>query len=182
MENEEIIKSTRNWLEKFVIELNICPFAKRELIKNRIRITISAARNEEQLLSSIQQELEFLLENKSTETTLLIHAQVLKEFIKYNEFLEIVDDLIVNMNLEGVFQIASFHPDYQFSGTIPGDAENYTNRSPYPMLHILREDSVEKAIANFPNVESIPLKNIALMNTLGNEKLESLMRACLVES
>ncbi|MGH1537766.1 MAG: DUF1415 domain-containing protein [Gammaproteobacteria bacterium] len=181
MENENIIKSTRNWLEQFVVDLNICPFAKRVLTKNKIRFSISVANTEEQLLLELKNELEYLEKNVTAETTLLIHARVLQDFFEYNEFLEIADELLIEMNLEGVFQIASFHPDYQFAGTNPKDAENYTNRSPYPMLHILREDSLEQAIANYPDVEQIPIKNIAVMNALGKDKIESLMRTCLIE-
>jgi hypothetical protein len=110
---------------------------------------------------------------------LLIHANVLRDFHDYNQFLGYADSLLVEMELEGIYQIASFHPDYQFDGTMPDDAENYTNRSPYPMLHLIREASLERVIADYPEVDQIPTRNIALMNELGPDKLQALLRSCL---
>ena len=167
MGSERVIDSVRKWVESFVVEFNLCPFVKRELVNNRIRFAVTEAATEEQLLIALQTELELLNNDESIETTLLIHPHVLQNFYYYNEFLSVADSLLVEMNLEGVYQIASFHPDYQFGGTDPDDVENYTNRSPYPMLHLLREDSLEKAIANYPDVDQIPTRNIELMNRLG---------------
>lgn len=179
MKDDRIIESVQRWVESFVVDMNLCPYAKRELIKNRVRFTLTAAETEEELLIALQAELELLHRDPAIETTLLIHAKVLQEFDDYNQFLNHADKLLLQMEFEGVYQIASFHPHYQFGGTDPDDAENYTNRSPYPMLHIIREDSIARAIADSPNAEQIPLRNIELMNRLGQDKLQALMQACI---
>ncbi len=171
---DETIAAVRNWLESVVIELNLCPFAKRELINDRVRFVETDATSQVQLLQALETEFEHLVANASTETTLLIHPNVLADFADYNEFLELADGLLVQMEFDGVFQIASFHPDYQFAETHPDDAENYTNRSPYPILHILREESLSRAIENTADIDQIPLRNIQKMNELGAEKLKLL--------
>ncbi len=178
MLEKEVVVSVRHWLESMVINMNLCPFAKRELSQNRVRFTVTEATTEEDLLVSLQAELELLEGEPLIETTLLIHPQVLQDFYDYNQFLNFVDSLLVELKLEGIYQIASFHPHYRFGGTGEDDAENYTNRSPYPLLHILREDSLERAIAETANVEQIPARNIALMNSIGTDKLAELMQAC----
>ncbi|MBT8125145.1 MAG: DUF1415 domain-containing protein [Gammaproteobacteria bacterium] len=176
MEYDKIIQSTQQWVESFVVELNLCPFAKRELINNRVRFSVTEAITEEHLLETLQIELELLNNNTLIETTLLIHPRVLQDFYDYNQFLNFADNLLLEMELVGVYQIASFHPDYQFSDTNPEDVENYTNRSPFPMLHILREESLEKAIDNYPDVDQIPSRNIELINSLGADKLERIYK------
>lgn len=168
--------AVRHWLESVVIELNLCPFAKRELINERVRFANSDARTEVQLLQALEAELEHLAHTPAVETTLLIHRHVLADFDDYNQFLGLADGLLAQMELVGVFQIASFHPDYQFDGTQADDAENYTNRSPYPLLHILRENSLARAIENTSDVDQIPQRNIQKMNELGTEKLKDLFR------
>jgi hypothetical protein len=132
-------------------------------------------------LMALQAELELLNTDPSVETTLLIHPGVLQDFYDYNRFLGYADSLLVEMGLEGIYQIASFHPDYQFDGTKPDDAENYTNRSPHPMLHLIREASLERVIADY-QVDQIPVRNIAIMNGLGQDKLRALLRSCLNDS
>jgi len=161
-----------------VIGLGLCPFAKRELVKDRIRFVVTPAATEDQLLLALQDELQLLQSDASTETTLLIHPHVLQGFSDYNQFLNAADNLLVGMKLEGVFQIASFHPDYQFAGTAPDDAGNYTNRSPYPLLHLLREESIERVLANTLDAAQIPVQNIALMNSMGRDELQRLLLAC----
>ncbi len=173
-----VIGAVRRWVESVVIDLNLCPFAQQEFVSDRVRFIDTDAIDEEQLLVALEAELELLGNDSSIETTLLIHPGMLQDFFDYNEFLILADGLLQQMNLEGVYQIASFHPDYQFGGTAPGDAENYTNRSPYPMLHILREESLERAIADFPDIDSVPVRNIALMNELGIDRLDVLLRSC----
>jgi len=150
LEYEEVIGPVRRWVESLVVGLNLCPFAKREWVKNRVRCSVTEATTEEELLVDLQAELELLNRDDAVETTLLIHPRVLKEFYDYNQFLDYADSLLVQMRLNGVYQIASFHPDYQFGGTEPDDVENYTNRSPYPLLHLIREESLERAISNYP--------------------------------
>lgn len=178
MENEKIINPVRHWVETLVVGLNLCPFAKRELVKNRVRFSVTDAVTEEQLLEALQAELELLDHDEAIETTLLIHPDVLQDFYDYNQFLDRADSLLEQMGLVGIYQIASFHPDYRFGGTAPDDVENYTNRSPYPMLHLLREESLEQAIANYPDPEQIPERNIALLRSLGHDRMQVLLQAC----
>jgi hypothetical protein len=178
LENEEIIRPVRHWVESLVVGLNLCPFAKRELVKNRVRFSVTAAVTEEQLLLDLQAELELLNSDETVETTLLIHPKALQDFYDYNQFLSYADSLLAQMGLNGVYQIASFHPHYQFGGTEPDDVENYTNRSPYPMLHLIREESLERGIANYPDSDHIPERNIELLNSLGRDKMQALLQAC----
>ena len=178
----EIVEATRRWVEQVVVAFNLCPFAKRELMKERVRFVVSKATDEATLLDELAHELALLNVDQAVETTLLIHPQVLQDFYQYNDFLEAADELLVDMDLEGVYQVASFHPDYQFGGTELNDVENYTNRSPYPMLHLLREDSLSQAIDNYPEVDLIPERNIECMNEQGLEKMQSLLAACLKEA
>jgi len=175
--NEDIVRSVRMWVNTFVVEMNLCPFAKYEMLNNRVRFATTSAITEEQLLMTLQEELELLNGDPSVETTLLIHAHVLQNFGDYNQFLSYADKLLSEMGLEGIYQIASFHPDYQFGGTNPDDAENYTNRSPYPILHLIREASLERAIEEYPNVDQVPIRNVALMDSLGQTKLQSLFES-----
>ena len=178
LNNNEVIAPVQKWVASLVVGLNLCPFAKRELVNDRVRFTVTGATTEEQLLTALQAELELLGNDESIETTLLIHPEMLRDFYDYNQFLNFVDELLVQMELEGVIQVASFHPDYQFGGTEPDDAENYTNRSPYPLLHLLRESSIERAATEHPDVSQIPVRNIELMNETGKDKLQALIEAC----
>lgn len=163
------IKETQDWLLKAVIGLNLCPFAKSVHIKEQIRYVVSEARSIESLLEELAKELEHLAEvspNK-TDTTLLIHPYVLEDFLAYNDFLELADSLLEDMELDGELQIASFHPDYQFADTEFDDITNFTNRSPYPTLHLIREESIDKAVEAFPEAEAIYETNMATMKKLG---------------
>lgn len=171
MKHDTVLAATRRWVSEVVIGLNLCPFARRELVNERIRFVVTEAITEEALLIALQKELVHLNQHPEVETTLLVHPGVLGDFMEYNDFLAAADGLIEHLELEGVYQLASFHPDYQFGGTGPNDAENYTNRSPYPMLHLLREESLEQAIAGYPGTELIPEQNIELMNRLGAEHM-----------
>ena len=179
MNHEKVVAAVRQWVDTLVVGMNLCPFAKRELVKDRVRFISTEVTTEEALLVLLQAELELLNSDPSIETTLLIHPEVLQDFYDFNDFLYFTDRLLVEMDLEGIYQIANFHPNYQFGGTEPEDAENYTNRSPYPVLHLIREESLEKAIANHPDVDAIPDRNIALMNELGKDKLQALFQSFL---
>ncbi|MCP4486660.1 MAG: DUF1415 domain-containing protein [Gammaproteobacteria bacterium] len=179
MHDEKMVQPVRQWVEALIVGMNLCPFAKREMVNNRVRFATTTSTTKEQLLIALQAELNLLNTDSSVETTLLIHSGVLQDFYDYNQFLNYADSLLVEMGLEGIYQIASFHPDYQFDGTNPDDVENYTNRSPYPMLHLIREASLERVIANYPEVDQIPGRNIALMNDLGQDKLQTLLKSCL---
>lgn len=179
---EKVVEVTKGWVNDFVVGMNLCPFAKRELEANSVRFFVSKAETEEQLLVDLQAELDLLVADESVETTLLIHPAVLQSFYDYNQFLDYADSLLVKLELEGVIQIASFHPDYQFADTGPDDVENYTNRSPYPMLHLIREESLERAVAHYPDPEQIPERNIVMMKQLGREKVQRLFQQCLSPS
>jgi len=174
----QIVNATRKWVEDVVVGYNLCPFAKRELVRDRVRFVVSSAETEDELVQAVHEELQRLNDEPEIETTLLVHPQVLQDFSAYNEFLDVTDGLLAYLELEGVFQIASFHPDYQFADTDPDAAENYTNRSPYPMLHLLREASLERAIESYPDVEGIPQRNIELMDELGVEKMKAILDSC----
>lgn len=166
-----ITQKTQNWLEKAVIGLNLCPFAKAVHIKNQIRYVVTFAKKEEELIEVLIRELQYLAQASpdKVDTTLIIHPEIFNQFLDYNEFLAVADGAIESLNLDGVIQIASFHPQYQFAGTEPEDITNYTNRSPYPMLHLLRESSLSKVLETFPNPESIPEKNMETLKDLGLE-------------
>ena len=179
MHTQNIIQPTRRWLETLVVGMDLCPFAAAELVDERVRFAVTWVDSEERLLAALQAELERLDEDASVETTLLIHPGVLGEFGEYNQFLNRADNLLESNGWVGCYQVASFHPDYRFAGTAPDAAQNYTNRSPYPMLHLLREASVERAIAGYGDTARIPARNIALLEDLGRERMESLLQGCI---
>jgi hypothetical protein len=163
------ITATRYWLEQAVIGLNLCPFAKAVHVKEQIRWVESQARDAQGLLEDFVDELQFLAaaDPETVETTLLIHPHALNDFLDYNDFLDVADATIEELGLDGVLQVASFHPDYQFEGTAPDDVDNLTNRSPHPMLHLLREDSIARAVAAFPDTATIYERNIETLRRLG---------------
>ncbi|MDP5069561.1 MAG: DUF1415 domain-containing protein [Congregibacter sp.] len=173
--------ASRLWIDSVVVQFNLCPFAKRELDKGSVAFTRSDAKDEEQLLSSLEHELQRLEQHPEIETAFIVHPQVLDDFYDFNDFLGRCDARLLQMQLRGIYQIASFHPQYQFAGTHPDAAENYSNRSPYPMLHLLREASVERAVAGHPDIDSVPTKNIDTLNRLGNEALRVLWQRCFDE-
>ena len=174
--SDAVIAATQRWLERAVIGLNLCPFAKAVQVKNQVRYVVSQATTQEELLSDFLNELEFLAETPSEkiDTTLLIHPGVLTDFLDYNDFLDVVDEALEDMDLEGELQVAGFHPQYQFADTQPEDIENFTNRSPYPMLHLLRESSVAMAVSAFPEAEKIFDKNIETLRKLGHQGWDAL--------
>ena len=170
-EEHPVIVRTREWVEKAVIGLNFCPFAKPVQVHKRIRFCVSNATTEDDLVGDLSAELQVLkdADPRHTETTLLIHPDVLNDFADYNAFLDLADATVEAMGLEGEIQVASFHPHYQFAGTTPDDISNFSNRSPYPTLHLLRESSVEEALAAFPGAETIYERNIETLKKLGAE-------------
>lgn len=163
------IADTTRWLERAVIGLNLCPFAKAVQVKNQVRMVVSDAPHIDALCEDLLDELQLLAhaDPLEIETTLLIHPHVLGDFLDYNDFLEIADRAVVELKLGGQLQVASFHPHYQFADTATDDITNYTNRSPYPLLHLIREDSIDRAVAAFPDASTIFEKNIRTMNRLG---------------
>ena len=178
MTNSQTIASARRWVETVVVGLQLCPFANRALEDGQVRFAVTDAENEAELLVALRSELKLLTRDAAVETTLLIHPQTLLDFYDFNDFLQIADDLLTDLALQGIVQIASFHPDYQFGGTAPDDVQNYTNRSPNPMLHLIREDSLARAIAAYPDVAHIPERNVALMQSMGSRKVRALLAKC----
>ena len=175
--NDTVIAVTRAWLEQVVIGLNLCPFAKAVHVKNQVRFVVSGAQNTDMLLEDLERELNFLAhaDPAQIDTTLLIHPDVLTNFLAYNDFLDICDSVVEELELDGILQVASFHPQYQFADTEMDDVTNFTNRSPYPTLHLLREDSVTRAVETFPDADSIYENNITTMRRLGRDHIEKLM-------
>ena len=175
---DDPIAATQRWLQRAVIGLNLCPFAKSVHVKDQVRYVLSSATTTEALLEELASELLWLNDTDPAlvDTTLLIHPQVLIDFLDYNDFLEQADAALDALGLEGELQVASFHPDYRFAGTRPDDVENCTNRSPYPMLHLLREASVERAVEAFPDPDAIVERNIATLEKLGFEGYERLLK------
>jgi len=165
------IAETRTWLEQIVIGLNLCPFAKAVYVKDQVRFVLSDATTVEALVEELAEELVLLRDTpaEQIDTTLIVHPDVLTDFLDYNDFLDNADAAIEALDLQGILQVASFHPQYQFEGVAPDDVSNYTNRAPYPTLHLLREDSVERAVAAFPDPDVIVQRNIETLDTLGIE-------------
>ncbi|HZW25230.1 MAG TPA: DUF1415 domain-containing protein [Gallionella sp.] len=167
----EVIAATQLWLEKAVIGLNLCPFAKAVHVKKQIRYVVSAATTADALLEELMAELRKLQDTSPEEidTTLLIHPHVLTDFLDFNDFLDTVDIAVAEPEFGDEFQVASLHPQYQFAGTAVDDIENYSNRSPYPTLHLLREESVDRAVDAFPDADRIPDTNVETLKQLGHE-------------
>ena len=173
---DTVSEHTKQWLEKAVIGLNLCPFAKAPHVKNLVRIVVSEARHLDGFLEDLDRELQLLGKTPALEleTTLLVHPTLFPDFETFNQMLEIADDAVVENELEGIVQIAPFHPDFQFEDTEADDISNYTNRSPYPTLHLIREDSITKAAEAFPDASAIFDRNIALLEKMGHEGWDKL--------
>ena len=166
---QTVIDDTRVWLERAVIGLNLCPFAKSVHVKGQVHYAVSRAQNADEFLKDLVVELKALLASdpSARDTTLLIAPDCLADFLDFNDFLAEADQALVDLELDGVLQIANLHPDYQFAGTRPDDITNFTNRSPYPTLHLLREDSIDRAVDAFPDAESIFERNMETMERIG---------------
>lgn len=177
----EVITRTRRWLEQAVIGLNLCPFAKAVHAKGRIRWVVSAATRAQDLRAELADELRRLADApiEVVETTLLIHPRVLHDFLDYNNFLDEADAEIADAGLEGVIQVASFHPDYVFAGAAADEVGNATNRSPWPLLHLLREESIDRAVAAYPDPDAIVERNLDTLQQLGREGWRALARGWL---
>ncbi|WP_417034146.1 DUF1415 domain-containing protein [Comamonas kerstersii] len=164
-----VIADTVRWLEKAVIGLNLCPFAKSVHVKGQIHYVVSQATDAEGVVMDLHRELEALAEisPEKRDTTLLILPQALQDFLDFNDFLEIADAMVEELDLGGILQVASFHPLFQFEGTDVDDVTNCTNRAPYPTLHLLREDSIDKAVEAFPEAEMIYERNMKVLEDMG---------------
>ncbi len=170
MTDDDVLSATRLWIEKAVIGLNLCPFARSVYVKNQVRIVVSRARHLDAFLDDLDRELDLLAGTPAEEidTTLLVHPSLFPDFEVFNDFLNVVDGVVAEHGLEGVIQVAPFHPLFQFEGTEPGDVTNCTNRSPFPTLHLLREDSVERAVATEGgDADAIVERNLRTLRDLG---------------
>ena len=176
MTDEEVLAKTRHWLEAAVIGLNLCPFAKAVYVKNQVRIVVSKARHADDLLEELDRELDLVVCSPAADidTTLLIHATLFEDFLDFNDFLEVAEGVVDEHGLEGVIQLASFHPQFQFEGTEADDISNYTNRAPFAILHLLREESVARAVEAFPQADTIFEANIVVLEKLGHAGWKSL--------
>jgi uncharacterized protein len=176
-----VIAQTRAWVRHAVVGLNLCPFAKAPLAKDQIRFVVSAARDTHALLETLCAQMHDLAQADPAlvETTLVIHPNVLGDFTEFNDFLDTADAALRELGYAGVLQVASFHPHYQFAGTAPDDLGNATNRSPYPTLHLLREASIDRAVAAFPQADAIFEANIRTLRSLGPQGWASMQAQCL---
>ncbi len=176
--DEDIASLTRHWVEHAVIGLNLCPFANSVFRRNQIEYRVSHAREPEALLQDLSSALQSMIETPAdtVDTLLLIHPWALTDFLDFNDFVSVAEEWLDQAGLSGVLQIASFHPDYQFAGVAADDVTNATNRSPFPMLHLLREDSLDRAIASVPDTDEIVERNLALMRKLGESGLKDLQQ------
>jgi hypothetical protein len=179
-ETHTAVAETLAWLDRAVIGLNLCPFARAVRAKSQIRCVLSETRDPEALLDVLCDEVRLLLATDvaQCETTLLVHPQVLTDFTDYNDFLDVAEAALESMGCEGVLQLASFHPDYQFADTDVDDVTNATNRSPYPTLHLLREASIDRAVAAFPDAAEIYEVNLRTMESLGAAGWQTLREQC----
>lgn len=175
---DDPIAATRRWLQRAVIGLNLCPFAKAVVNKDQVRYVLSEASSADALLEELADELNWLNDTDPAvvDTTVLIHPRVLTDYDDYNDFLDQADAAIDALGLEGEIQVASFHPDYRFAGSDPDDPGNCTNRSPYPMLHLLREASVARAVDAFPDPDAIVQRNLDTLDALGIEGYRKLLQ------
>jgi len=176
MPETSIIATTQNWLNQFIIRYQICPFAKPAYEQQRIRYQVMTEQNVENLLMAVIDECHYLDQHADTETTLLIFANACADFNDYLDVVAIAEQLLIEQGYEGVYQLASFHPDYCFSDSDPDDDANYTNRSPYPMLHIIREASIESALKHYPDPENIPVRNMQRCRQLGAAHILGLIK------
>ncbi|MFM6985926.1 MAG: DUF1415 domain-containing protein [Hydrogenophaga sp.] len=179
LSDDTVLADTRRWIEKAVIGLNLCPFARAVYVKNQVRIVVSRARHLDAFLDELDRELDLLQNTPAEEldTTLLVHPTLFPDFEVFNDFMNVVDEVVAEHALEGVIQVASFHPDFRFEGEPEGDMSHFTNRAPYPVLHLLREDSVERAVDSAGgDAQAIVERNIETLRGLGPEGWKALLR------
>ncbi|NOS88846.1 MAG: DUF1415 domain-containing protein [Methylococcaceae bacterium] len=176
--DQQLISHTENWLKTLIIKHSICPFAQHEQERGRIRYCVNRGTDLEHSLMQLIEECAYLDSHADTSTTLLIYEPSLRAFDDYLDFLAVAEDLLIDQGYEGIYQLASFHPDYCFDQAAQDDPANYTNRSPYPMLHLLRETSIDYAVEHYPDAENIPQRNIQLTRHLGLAHLRAVLAAC----
>ena len=178
--SDELVNAqTLKWVKSFIVDLNVCPFAKREVERESIRLSVVRSKKAHVALEDLMAEIAWLDENPEAETSLVVFPTLFSDFESYLDFVGMTEDLMFEQGCEGVYQVATFHPDYCFDGVEQDDVSNYTNRSPYPMIHLLREASVEKAIEFYGDTTTIPDDNIALMEEMGLERVETILQSCM---
>ena len=177
---EDKITHTQNWVKNVVVKYNICPFARREVERGSIRYALCDETKKESVLQCLMDECHFLDEHSEVETTLLIIPAGFEGFYDFIDLVEMANSLLEMQDYEGVYQLANFHPDYCFADERQSAPSNYTNRSPYPTLHIIRETSMEEAINNHPDVDAIPERNISFANKKGNAFFADLLATCML--
>jgi len=176
--DQQIIERTRRWVERVIVGFNFCPFAKAEVDQGRVRYQVVTEAALEPCLMALAEACRALVEDSEVETTLLIYPAGFESFDRYLELVAIADELMIDQGYEGIFQLASFHPDYCFAGEPEDDPANYTNRSPYPMLHLIREESLEQALESYPDPEQIPLRNIEVAREQGLAAMQAVLESC----
>jgi len=176
--DEDVIRQTRHWVSDVIVAENICPFAQREVSRDSVRVSVSRVKKMAMALETLMLEVAWLDEHASTQTTLLVFPTLFRDFELYLDFVEIADRLLIDQGYEGVYQLATFHPDYCFADAAPDDPANYTNRSPYPMVHLLREESLSQAIEHYGDTRQIPENNIARLREMGAEEAQRRLAAC----
>lgn len=177
--NELCVQQTARWVDEFVIKLNFCPFAKREMDRGAVRIQASNAQSVEDALTELMLEIDALNSDSAIETTLLVFPSFLADFFEYLDFVDLAEKVLHLNDYEGIYQLATFHPDYCFADARPDDVTNYTNRSPFPMLHLLREEQIEKAIEYYGDTDNIPEINMSCLRQLGLDKVKEMSSHCL---
>jgi len=179
MDQELVIAQTKRWIREIVIGLNFCPFANQEFKNDTIKYLVTETKDMSLAMQFLIRECVYLDQHEETATTLIIFSEGFRDFDEYLYLVNLCEKLIRKQRYEGIYQVASFHPDYTFEGEDPDDPANYTNRSIYPMLHILREEQLENALDKFPDPDAIPGKNIALARRKGLKQMQALRAACL---
>jgi len=177
-DNNIIIQQTQNWVKTVIIDLNFCPFARQAFESESIHYPVVRKPTLEQCLQALIDECLYLDKNNNLETSLIIFSQVFTAFDDFLDFIEIANALLIEQGYEGTYQLAHFHPLYQFADVAESDASNFTNRSPWPMLHLIRESSLEYALENYPDPENIPERNIKLAREKGCEHMQTMLDAC----
>ena len=177
--DQHIIAQTKEWVNSVIVAHNYCPFAKREVDKGRVKYQVVHETEFNSLLDAVLQECVWLDQHDDTETTLVIFPSNLNNFNLFLDCLALTEDLLVSQGYEGIYQVASFHPDYCFQGADINDPANYTNRSPHPMFHLIRESSVQLAIENHPDPESIPERNVEYAREQGLDNMKASLEKCI---
>lgn len=176
--DDDVIRHTLAWVQDFIVAEDICPFARRELERDRVRVQVVRSKKFDVALEELAAELAWLTDHPEVETSLLVMPTLFRSFEHYLDFLALAEELVERLGYEGVFQLASFHPDYCFEGAAPEEASNFTNRSPYAMVHVLREESVERAIDFYGDTSVIPERNIERLEALGSTAAEAMLTRC----